>query len=153
MAKGMKINVQGLEQLLKALKAKPPVGRVGILGDRNQRTGSEKSNAEIGAFHEFGTSRLPVRSFLRVPLIDHLDKRLKASGAFDESVLARIVAEGTFRPWVQLMTLEAEGVVLDAFATGGFGKWPPSDMTHKKVKQTLVETQQLRNSITSDVQD
>ena len=44
-----------------------------------------------------------------------------------------------------------ESIVQDAFSTGGFGKWKPSRMENKQTKQTLVETQQLRNSITSDV--
>ncbi len=54
---------------------------------------------------------------------------------------------------VKKVAVVAEGIVAEAFDTGGFGQWPPSDMTHKKVHQTLVETQQLRNSITSEVKE
>jgi phage gpG-like protein len=71
----------------------------------------------------------------------------------DKDVLNDVLKSGTFTPWLKKVAVLAEGIVADAFASGGFGKWPPSDMTHKKNHQTLVETQQLRNSITSEVVD
>ncbi len=49
------------------------------------------------------------------------------------------------------IAIVALDVVLGAFATGGYGKWKPSNMEHKKVHMTLVETQQLRNSVTEEV--
>jgi hypothetical protein len=47
----------------------------------------------------------------------------------------------------------AEKIIQDGFTSCGFGKWKPSDMTHKKVAMTLVETQQLMESISSEVKD
>lgn len=150
---GLEMKLDGLDKLLKALKAKPPVARVGILGDGKPRTEGGKSNAEIGAAHEFGTSTLPQRSFLRVPLIDNLDKRLESSGAFDKAAMADVLRSGSVVPWVKKVAVIAEGIVFEAFDTGGFGKWVPSNMDRKKNHQTLVETQQLRDSITSEVKD
>jgi phage gpG-like protein len=168
---GIKLETKGLDQLLKALKAKPPVARVGILGEKANRTegkttltfdevrslskprkgGNVPTNAEIGAAHEFGTSRLPARSFLRVPLADRLQKEMESSGALDKAVLAEVIRSGSVVPWLKKVAVLAEGIVADAFATGGFGKWKPSDMRYKKVHQTLVETNQLREAITSEV--
>lgn len=165
------INVKGLDQILKALKAKPPVVRVGILGEKTQRvegkttlTFSEvqnlkkprrgadvPTNAEIGASHEFGTSKLPQRSFLRMPLADRLQKEMESAGALDEKVLKEVIRSGSVVPWLKKIAVLAEGIVLGAFDSGGYGKWKPSDMRYKTVHQTLVETQQLRNSITSEV--
>jgi phage gpG-like protein len=167
----IKLETKGLDQLLKALKAKPPVARVGILGEKTNRIEGKKTltfaevqslstprkggnvptNAEIGASHEFGTSQLPQRSFLRVPLTDRLQKEMEASGALDKAVLAEVIRSGSVVPWLKKVAVLAEGIVIQAFATGGYGKWKPSDMRHKKVHMTLVETQQLRNSITSEV--
>ncbi len=150
------LNLRGLDQLLKALKAKPPVARVGILGSKSARSGTGKgapTNAQIGAWHEFGTTKLPQRSFLREPISDNLDKRMESSGALDRDVLADVIKSGSVMPWLRKIAILAEAIVAEAFATGGFGKWRPSDMTHKKVHQTLVETQQLRNSITSEVRE
>lgn len=147
---GITLKLDGLDKLLKALKAKPPVARIGILGE-SSREGGGPTNADIGAIHEFGGAKTPMRSFLRMPLTEELPAALEASGAFDEETLKQVIKTGTVVPWVQKVMIVAEGVVGEAFATGGFGKWPPSNMAGKKNAQTLVETGQLRDSITSEV--
>jgi hypothetical protein len=148
----VELDIKPLEQLIKALKD-PPVGRVGILGAKNYRSGGT-SNATIGAAHEYGTTKLPQRSFLRIPIQENLQKRLEASGALDEQVLKRVIKSGSIVPWLEKVLVIAQGIVLDAFHTGGFGKWKalsPETLRRKKVQQILVETQQLRNSITHEV--
>lgn len=147
------LTTKGLDQVLKALKGPLPVARVGVLGGRNAREGKVSSNATVGAAHEFGTEHLPMRSFLRVPLMENLDKYLRKSQAFDKDVLKKVIATGTITEWLRKVAISAEAVVADAFNSGGFGKWPPSNMRYKKNHQTLIETQQLRNSITSDVKE
>jgi phage gpG-like protein len=154
------INVTGLDQLCKALKKKPPVTRVGIIGDKNERSAEEgekaaPTNSEIGAAHEYGSPKhnLPQRSFLRVPLIDHLQERMEKKGAVGEAEMKEVLKSGTIVPWMKKIGILAEEIIQDAFQTGGFGKWKQSDMTRKKVKMTLVETQQLRDSITSEVKE
>lgn len=149
----VKLSTDGLDKLIKSLK-KPPQIRVGILGP-SARTGMKKepSNATVGAWHEFGTDKLPVRSFLRMPISLLLDKELQSAGAFDKEAVAQIAKEGSFTPFCKKVAVICEGIVADAFDTGGFGIWPPSDMKNKHNHQTLVETQQLRNSITSEVKE
>lgn len=145
------LKTKGLDALLKALKNELPRVRVGILGKGNAREGGGPSNAFIGAMHEFGTTVLPVRSFLRVPITEHLEKEMKAAGAFTKETAVAVIKAGTMVPWLKKIGVLAEGIVQKAFASSGFGAWPPSDMTRKKVHMTLIESQQLRNSITSDV--
>ncbi len=150
---------RGLKQMLKAFKGHQPVGRIGIIGTEKPREpadgqpikGELPSNATIGAAHEFGTSRLPRRSFLREPLAEQLEKQLKRSGAFKPEVLNEVLQAGDLTPWMLKVMASAESVVGQAFDTGGFGKWPASDMTRKTNWQTLVETHQLRDAISSDV--
>lgn len=152
----VEFKIDGLEKILKALKGKPPIARVGILGKSAAREGGGINNATIGAAHEFGTSNLPIRSFLRVPIADNLQKQLEKSGAFKEDALKDVLKQKTLKPWVDKMAIVAEGIVTDAFDTGGFGKWPalnPATMERKKVKMILVESQQLRDSITSEVKE
>lgn len=146
----IEFDLKGLEQLIKALKGQVPYGRIGVLGKKTNRQG-ETTNAQVGAAHEFGTTRLPQRSFLRIPLIEHLNKYLEKSGAFTDATMKKVIREGSLKPWMQLVMITAELVVADAFRTGGFGKWRRSNMAKKRVKQTLIETQQLRNSISSEV--
>jgi hypothetical protein len=146
------LKMEGLEKFLKALKSKPPVARIGILGGGTREEG-KLTNAEVGAAHEFGTSKLPVRSFLRMPIADQLPKRLQNLGAVSKDTLKKVVQEKTLIPWLERIAIEGVATVNTAFDTRGFGAWIPSDMTHKAVKQTLVETQQLRDSITYDVKE
>jgi phage gpG-like protein len=155
----------GLDKLVKAMGVSAPSIRVGVLGQKAARNENaegqseekpkegELNNAEIGAFHEFGTGNNPERSFLRVPISDNLEKYLDKNGALDEDVLKETIASGTLVPYALKVAATAEEIVADAFQTGGFGKWKPSNMAGKKVAQTLVETQQLRNSITSEVKE
>ena len=151
------INVKGLDQLLKALKAGPPIARVGILGDKTVRSGggSFQTNAEIGAAHEFGTSKMPARSFLRVPISQNLQKEMESSGALDKKTLNEVVKQGSVLPWVKKIAILAEGIVADAFDTAGFGKWPgwKNPNYTNNSGQLLVDTKQLRDSITSEVKE
>lgn len=150
MSKDVVIKTEGLDKLLKAIKGAQPMARVGILGDGDARRG-DNSNATIGAKHEFGNDGMPQRSFLRMPITENLQAYIDRSGAFDKESLKKVIKSGSFFEWVKKLGVLAETIVSDAFDSGGFGKWKPSNMTYKKNHQTLVETQQLRNSITSEV--
>lgn len=151
------VNIKGLDQMLKALKSRPPVCRIGILGNSDIRGKDKKgtTNSEVGAAHEFGAPgrNLPQRSFLRVPLADHLEKYLEQSGAFDKKVFDDVIAQGSVVPWLKKVAATAQAVVSDAFNTKGFGKWAPwKNPNYTNEGGTLlVDTQQLRDSITTEV--
>lgn len=154
------LNIQGLDALLSALKGKPPQARIGILGGstREVKPGekSKPTNAEVGAAHEFGAPArgLPQRSFLRVPLTDHLEKYMEKSGLLDKQALNDVLKKKSLLPWVKKMATVAETVVQDAFDTGGFGKWPAHKPGHENnANMLLVDTHQLRDSITSEVKE
>lgn len=146
------VQIKGLNQLLKALKAKPPSIRVGIMGSKNQREGSG-SNATIGASHELGLGGHPIRSFLRVPITEHLESRMRGSDMLSEETLKEVIRQGTVLPWSQQVAVLAEGIVADAFATGGFGAWAPWKNPNytNNTGDILKDTQQLSESITSEV--
>lgn len=144
------INTKGLTKFLKSIKGTLPVIRVGILGAKDSRSGKVNSNAEIGARHEFGSAGMPVRSFLRVPIADNLDKYLTKFNAFDEDNLKKVINDGKLTVWLKQIGIVAENIVADAFSSGGFGKWIPSKHENGS-GLTLVDTQQLRNSISSEV--
>lgn len=148
----IQLNTKGLDQLIKALKGKQPTARVGILGSKTNR-GHNQSNATIGAIHEFGGAKMPQRSFLRVPIADHLQKQMESSGFFNKDVLQQVLKEGTIMPWLKKVAVLAEGIVAQAFATGGYGKWPAWKTPGYKNKgnRVLVDTGQLRDSISSEV--
>lgn len=171
MSEEISLNTKGLDALLKAFR-NPPVVRVGILGNHNARTEGKKTltfsevqsmskphrmgksltNAEIGAIHEFGSATHPQRSFLRVPLTDRLNKELNRSKAFDPEVLRDVIISGTMIPWMKKIAVVAEGIVTGAFGSNGYGKWAPWKPGYQNnTGNILVDTTQLRNSITSTV--
>lgn len=148
----------GFKNLMKAFAARMPVARVGILGDNTRKPveGEKKatSNAEIGVAHEFGTEHMARRSWLRQPLNDHLNKALETAGAFDDATLKRVINDRSILPWVKLLGVTAESVIAEGFASNGYGKWdalkPGPYADKKKNNQILVESTQLRDSVTSD---
>jgi hypothetical protein len=143
---------KNLDNLLKALKDNMKRVRVGILGGKAARTGGTPNNATIGAFHEYGTSKTPQRSFLRVPIAEHLQERLTKAGAFTKEELQEVAKTKSLLPWLKKIGIVAEKIVSDAFATKGFGKWKNHAPGYENnTGQVLVDTQQLRNSITSEV--
>lgn len=152
MSEEVKLDTKKLDKMLKAFSKEMPTSRVGILGLSGRKDGG-KTNADIGAKHEYGNEGMPVRSFLRVPIVEHLEKKMEEAGAFDEASLKLVVQQGSILLWMKKIATIAEGIVVESFHTGGFGKWPPSNMKYKKVHLTLVETQQLRNSITSETKE
>lgn len=137
-----------LDKLARVFKQDPKI-HIGILGD-GKRTDGQLTNAEIGYKHEMGVDG-PQRSFLRMPLTAKLGQELATSDVLSDASLKELATVGSMLPLCQKIGIMGEAVIADAFDTGGFGEWPESDMRLKKNHQTLVETQQLRNSITSEV--
>jgi hypothetical protein len=146
-------NTKELDALIKILSKNPPYTKVGILGSSNNRKEDANDNASIGLKHEFGNEGMPERSFLRVPIAEHFEKRMQDAGAFSAESFEAIKKERSFVGFMRKVGMIGVQIVQDAFDTGGFGKWKPSNMKYKKNHQTLVETQQLRNSIISQVVD
>src|SRR5208282_3165840 len=138
------IKLDGLEALIKACKGKLPVARVGILGKTNSRTGTEGSNATVGAAHEFGTTTMPQRSFLRMPLQEKLNGAINKSGLTEDVVLREVIKTRSVKLWLQKIGVLAEGIILEAFASNGFGKWAKWKNPDYKnnTGNVLVDTQQ-----------
>ena len=133
------VNDKGLRNLIKLFSQKMPSVKVGILADHNSRNDGHY-NATIGAIHEFGSpkKRIPMRSFLRVPLMDNLQKAVdKIKKQKTLSITELINQIGLF----------AVGIVQAAFHNEGYGKW----FRTKKQGNTLVDTAQLRDSISYEV--
>lgn len=176
----VKLDLSKLNEIVKILGANAPYAKVGILGPKAQRTEGKKTltyaevmglgkkikyssnskppltNVEIGMAHEFGVvSRgLPQRSFLRVPLTTKLAKAFEnqISLAYAKQVFDQVIATKSLLPWVKMMAVLAEGVVLGGFASGGYGKWKKWKKGYtNNTGNILVDTQQLRNSISFEI--
>lgn len=107
---------------------------------------SSLSNADIGLIHEKGSPKrnIPRRSFLEVPLVTKMPGLMQRVG---EELLKGLSIDNIETVYKKLAII-AESVVLRAFPTRGYGKWPSKrDGTPSR----LIDTGQLRQSIASRV--
>lgn len=114
---------------------------------RGQKPQKEISVTTVGASHEFGVGNNPKRSFLRMPFT-HEKKRMekRISQQFTKVFEGRDSEKA-----LEIVGLEGREIVLDAFASGGFGTWQPlsaETIAAKKSSKILEDTNTLKNSIT-----
>ena len=108
---------------------------------------------EIGAIHEFGApdQNIPVRSFLKFPVT----KKQKDIEKIINKQFQLVVKEGKDAvKALSVVGIGVEGIIQDAFKTGGFGQWKelkPMTVQLKKSSAILIDTGTLRNSIASAV--
>lgn len=155
----VKGNLNELNRIMKGLKDDYTV-RIGILGsDAGEiHTGSSLTNAEIGTFHEFGTSKMPRRSFLEEPL--------KAGLTFDQDEMRdmkkllwkQFFVKGSPEAFMEKLMYKALSVIKASWNAGGNPAW--QSLTANTLKQKakknqspaiLTATTQLRNSISGVV--
>lgn len=155
------LDIKNIEILERLLKEKMPSIKVGIFSNKKDRkyltdADGDIDNVDLGIIHEFGSETTPERSFLRMPLSEKMDEEIENSGLLEKSALEDAVKERSIIGIAQALATMAESVIAKAFATGGFGKWEQlkeKTMLRKEVKMILVESQQLRDSITSKVEN
>ena len=141
------LDTKELSSLIEKLKIKGSV-KVGILGDGSARDGSA-NNAEIGLAHEFGSQSkgIPVRSFIRMPLEK---KAGELASVVTSNIATQAIEKGNMDLVLNLIGIKAQGIIQEAFTTGGFGEWQRnSDETieRKGDDSPLQDTIQLKRSI------
>lgn len=108
MTSAVKINDAKWRGILARVSAmKRPTVRVGVMGDAGDEKGV--SLAEIAAFHEFGTSTIPERSFLRSTFYGH-------------------GADGLAKMCAKLSKAIIEGTMDETRALGLLGLWAVSEV-------------------------
>lgn len=142
--------VDGLERILKNVSTNL-VAKIGIFGGGNQRDDGSQTNAQIGAKHEFGSfsENLPRRSFLKDPITLKRKELLKKA---DKIIKANIDKPEGAEKIFELVGIVGEGIVQEAFETGGFGTWQSLSqrtIDKKGSSQILIDSSQLRKAIIS----
>ena len=114
--------------------------KVGVFGDgagryegtKSEVTKKKKSgaapdaedldNAALAKIHEFGSPKnnLPARSMLNVPLQDHKEQWMSIFKERSEAFLAKNSVVILYK----LIAVAALKIVIGAFDSGGYGKWP-----------------------------
>ena len=145
MTSAVKINDAKWRGILARVSAmKRPTVRVGVMGDAGDEKGV--SLAEIAAFHEFGTSTIPERSFLRSTFYGHAAEGLAKMCA----KLSKAILEGKMDETraLGLLGLWAVSEVRKTIRAGIEPELAPATIAAKGSSLALVDTGQLINSIT-----
>lgn len=121
-------------------------------GHKKGKSKSDLSNVDIGLIHEKGSKsgKIPRRSFLEVPLTTKMPALMSKIG----NELLKGLSAGNIQVAYAKLASIAEGVVLRAFNSSGYGTWQansPSTVARKHSSRPLIDTAQLRQSIASRV--
>lgn len=173
----VKADLTEMYKLMRMLKDDYTV-RIGILGNKatTEHKGSDKTNAEIGGYHEFGgTSKNgkpqpPKRSFLVMPISQKLNFEQEEMKNMRKFLFKQLFIKKAPQEFYKGLLSRALEVVNNCFATGGFGEWKPlSKITYarrsaklpKRVTKRsltywfnhpiLTDTGQLRRSISGKI--
>lgn len=153
-------NDRGARALAESLRAlgKARV-RVGVLADAPKKTGTRTGKrgrqiqqaatlAEVAAAHEFGTATIPQRSFIRATV----DLKAAVIAAEQEKLAAQVV-DSKITPEVAMERLGAavQGMVQVRIAEGIGPALAPATVARKGSDKQLVDTGQLRSSVTYQV--
>ena len=146
------LDTKNLDALVKVLQENKSYIKVGIIGNKAARDGNV-DNATVGASHEFGTSKMEQRSFLRMPLNEKLSGYLENSDLDGEVLLKKMVAEKGLMFFLKKIATLAERVITDAFTTQGWGQWAKwkNPKYKNKTGMVLQNTTQLRESISTEI--
>lgn len=141
----VQLKLDGLDQLLEKFQGMPDV-KIGILNNSSRPDGM--GNAEIGVIHELGLGNNPQRSFLRMPL----NTKMPAMVKDQEGFLSERLVEGGVSAVAETLGRMGVEVVQSAFDSNGFGQWERHSAGYENnTGNVLVDTQQLRRSIESEV--
>lgn len=166
------LNLSGLDGLTKEFaELLGSALKVGVLKTSNARDDGT-TNAVVGLKNEFGDphpssaspteqaargrgpagwNATPMRSFLRMPLIDHLPAELQANtDAIKDAAEGRIAGISV----AEVVGVIATNTIQTAFDTEGYGKWQPNTQMTKDWKgsdRPLIDSHQLRNSVQFEI--
>ena len=178
-----KVNFNRLNKVIEEFDKKYSirVGIIGdVAYQKHEHT--DLTNADLGAIHEFGATLengtvIPTRSFLRMPLLSSEGRRAIIKEVIkNNEAVAELVKKPTDDEYdtaykeaikkivnpeqiANQIALSALSRVQEAFTNDGFGNWKPTTEASRKQRfgspdnPTLVDTGQLRDSITFEVKE
>jgi phage gpG-like protein len=150
----IKYDIKELNELNKTFNDRKIV-KIGILGNKNNRKDKGLTNSMIGSIHEFGSfeKNIPRRSFLK----DTFDIKINEFISKTKDIISKnIKKKNAMKIIFSQVGIFGEILIQNAFETDGFGKWKPlskKTIERKKSEKILVDTAQLRKSITSKVEN
>lgn len=149
-------NLKKLEDYKKALdKSKNSYVAVGVIGNKLTKRiyDSGVDVVQVALTHEFGTSKIPKRSFLK----QSFEIKKKDINNILKIQYNRVFeGKSTVNKSLNIVGVKARNISVDSFRTGGFGRWTPlkpETIAKKGTSTILVETSTLKQSIQWEVRD
>lgn len=161
MSASLKVVDRGLKKIkqnLADLAKSPSYVKVGLLGNGKKRPSGELSNAELGIIHEFGTSTIPARPFIKPGFEKNKETYLKMLRNGVKGDL-KGSHSGARETTLALIGMKA-AADMKAFVVGGPEIPPPNTESTRKRKEakrargnvapvrTLVDTGRMVGAIT-----
>ena len=138
-------------------KAKKMSVKVGLPADKvgGEVYGGGVTLMQVGAQHEYGTEKMPQRSFLRMPF----ELKSVDIDAFIQAEFKKVIdGKSTAEKALGRIGVYTTNISKQAFRTNGFGQWAELSPITKAIKESnnkttpLIWSGLLRNSITWSVQ-
>ncbi len=156
MAKDVIDRDRGMDEVLRLVRemqTHPPHVVVGVTGGQHH---SGQSLPEIAAIHEFGAGNVPERSFLRATIdANQKEYMSRVRSAFDGGLVRaandQMGAMATTDAALKRLALKVQGDVRKRIADGIPPANSPATVKKKGSSTPLVDTGQLRASITAVV--
>lgn len=141
----VKADTKQMDELIKVLN-EDYILRIGILGSKAKAKhgDSNLTNAELGTFHEFGTSRMARRSFLEDSLNEKLQFNTEDMKNIRKSVWKNVFVKKKPREFLKDLGAKALDVIESAFATNGFGKWKPWTPAYERRRVNAIKGKRKR---------
>ena len=143
-------NKQAVIDLRKKFKKKKKYVEVGLLGNKKHED-SELTVAEVGFYNEFGTEKIPERSFMRRTIIEK-KKAIKAS----ITKLSKLIVEKKLdeKQALGLLGEQTSGFIKKTIIAVKSPIESPQTLLKKKgVSNPLIDTSQMLNSITWKIEN
>lgn len=104
----------------------------------------KKTNAEIGAIHEFGKGNNPRRSFLEDSLKFKLNFHDRNGTALKKSLFAWYFLKNKPKKFLRDLGAECLRIIEEGFATNGFGMWEPWSKAYERRRISQVKNKKKR---------
>lgn len=153
----VKVTDHGASELRERLAAMAKTRvKVGIIDDQPKRSGESKRGEaltllQVAAVHEFGApdAGIPQRSFIRATI----DVRAAEIAADQEKIAAGVLA-GKITPaqGMEMLGARVQGMIQTRIAEGIGPPLKPATIKRKKSSKPLIDTGQLRSSVSYRVE-
>jgi phage gpG-like protein len=152
--KGLVVKNNRLEKIMRELGATQKYVAVGVLGSKGQEQhkGDKLGTtvAEVATWNHFGTSTIPARPFLTIALARQRGEIDKLRGRIAQGVIS---GKLTIDRGLGLLGAFLVGAVKQEIAAGMPPENAPSTVAAKGSSTPLINTGQLRGSITFEIRN